>query len=110
MDNAADLAFAVSFATHAKAKLNGIEILYGQAGDTCNLKVLDSTTGTYTTVPNYLLNQFGFDWNIVAGAQKELLPYDADILVDMQIVVEYTNNGNSDVEVGVNFYIHEDKS
>ena len=96
--------------TYAKAKFNGCSIMYGQDGDTCDLKVLDSTTGTYTTVPNYLLNQFGFDWNITSQPMRETLPYDADIFLGMQLVVEYTNNGNSDVEVAVNFYLHEDKS
>lgn len=95
---------------YAKAKINGMEIMYGQNGDTCNFKVLDTTTGTYTTIPNYLLNQFGFDWNITDSSLKEILPYDANLLLNMQVVVEYTNNGNSDVDVGVNFYIHEDKS
>lgn len=95
---------------YTKAKLNGIEILYGQDRDLCQFKVLDSTTGTYTGVANYLLNQFGYDWNVDSNAMKEILPYDADVFYGMQLVVEYTNNGNSDVEVGVNFYLHEDKS
>ena len=95
---------------YAKGKINGLEIFYGNNGDTCNFKVLDDTSGTYTTVPNYLLNQFGFDWNIDSNGVKEILPYDADILLGMQLVVEYTNNSNSDTEIGVNFYIHEDKS
>lgn len=95
---------------YPKAKFNGATIMYGQDGDVCNLKVLDSDTGTYTTVPNYLLNQFGFNWNITKEPMKEKLPYDADIFLGMQLVVEYTNNGSSDIEVGVNFYLHEDKS
>lgn len=96
--------------TYAKGKINGLEVFYGNNGDTCNFKVLDTTTGTYTAVPNYLLNQFGFDWNVDANGLKEILPYDADLLLNMQLVVEYTNNSNVDTEVGVNFYIHEDKS
>jgi hypothetical protein len=95
---------------YLKAKLNGIEVLYGKKGDTCNFKVLDTTTGTYTTVPNYLLNQFGYDWNVEENSQKEILPYDADIFQNMQLVVEYTNNSNADNLIGINFYIHEDKS
>ncbi len=95
---------------YPKAKLNGIEILYGKKGDTCSFKVLDTTTGTYTTIPNYLLNQFGYNWNVEENAQKEILPYDADIFQGMQLVVEYTNNSNTDNLIGINFYIHEDKS
>lgn len=95
---------------YTKGKINGLEILYGNDGDTCNFKVLDTTTGSYTTVPNYLLNQFGYDWNIKSVGTKEILPYDADIFLGMQLVVSYTNNSDNDTEVAVNFYIHEDRS
>ena len=95
---------------YAKAKLNGVEVLYGAKGDTCNFKVLDTTTGTYTTIPNYLLNKFGYDWVVKENELKELLPYDADIFQNMQLVVEYTNSTGSDTLIGVNFFIHEDKS
>lgn len=93
-----------------KCKLNGIELLNGNDGDTVNFKVLDSTTGTYTTIPNYLLNQFGFDWNVAASGTTKVLPYDADLFLNMQISVEYTNNSNSDTEIAVNIDLHEDKS
>jgi hypothetical protein len=96
--------------SYTKGRINGLEIFYGNNGDTCNFKVLDDTSGTYTTVPNYLLNQFGFDWNVDSNGLKEILPYDADLFINMQLVVEYTNNSNADTEIGVNFYIHEDKS
>ena len=95
---------------YPKGKINGVEILYGNDGDICNFKVLDSTTGSYTTVPNYLLNQFGFSWNVKSNGTKEILPYDADLYYGMQLVVEYTNNTDSNTEIAVNFYIHEDKS
>jgi len=95
---------------YTKCKINGIEVLYGNNGDTCNFKILDTTTGTYTTIPNYLLNQFGFNWNIKQeGTQKEL-PYDADLFLNMQVVVEYTNNSNTDTLIGINLNLHEDKS
>lgn len=94
---------------YTKGKINGLEILYGNDGDTCNFKVLDTIAGYYTTVPNYLLNQFGYDWNIKSSGTKEILPYDADIFLGMQLVVSYTNNSDADTEVAVNFYIHEDR-
>lgn len=106
-NSTANIIFTIPY---PKTKLNGVEILYGAKGDTCNFKVLDSTTGSYTTVPNYLLNQFGYNWNVEEGSQKELLPYDADVFYGMQLVVEYTNNDNIDKLIGINFYIHEDKS
>lgn len=106
-NSTASIIYTVPF---PKGKVNGVEILYGNDKDTCNFKVLDDTSGTYTTVPNYLLNQFGYNWNVKASGIKEILAYDATLLLGMQLVIEYTNNSNTDTEVGVNFYIHEDKS
>lgn len=95
---------------YAKGKINGLEIFCCQNGDICNFKILDDTSGTYTGTPNQLLNQFGYDWNMSENGVKEILPYDADILSGMQLVVEYTNNDTVARDIAVNFYIHEDKS
>jgi hypothetical protein len=95
--------FEISY-THVK--FNGVNILNGNSGDTCNLKVLDNAAGTFSTVPNYTLDQFGFDWNITDS--KELLPYVADLYQTMKIVIEYTNNTDSETEIFVNYYIHEE--
>ena len=92
--------------TYAHVKFNGVNILNGNAGDTCNLKVLDNAQGTFSTIPNYTLDQFGFDWNITSS--KELLPYVADLHQTMRIVIEYTNNTGSETEIFVNYYIHEE--
>lgn len=95
--------FEISY-THVK--FNGVNILNGNSGDTCNLKVLDNAAGTFSTVPNYTLDQFGFDWNITDS--KELLPYVADLYQTMKIVIEYTNNTDSETEIFINYYIHEE--
>lgn len=95
---------------YAKCKINGVEILGGVFGAKCNLKILDSTTGTYTGTPNALLNQFGYDWNIRPNCMPIVLPYDADLLQGMQILIEYENNDSLDTSIAINFYLHEDKS
>lgn len=96
----------ISFPT---VKINGAQIHGCRLGDTVNFKVIDSTTGTYTTVPNYLLNQFGFNVNMPSGSFEKQYPYDADLYQGMQVVTEYTNNGSESVTVYVNLDIHEVK-
>jgi hypothetical protein len=88
-------------------KLIGIEILYGTTLDTCNLMILDSTTGTYTTIPNYKLNQFGFNVNVEPDSYSEESAYDADLYVGMQIKVEYTTTTAK--TIAINFNINEVK-
>lgn len=92
---------------HTKAKFNGAEILGTALGDKVNFKILDTATGTYSTVPNFLLNQFGFDWNMNEGSHKEIIPYTSTLFMGMRIIIEYTNSGASKT-IGVNYYLHEE--
>lgn len=93
--------------THAKAKFNGAEIIGTNFGDKVNFKILDTATGTYSTVPNFLLNQFGFDWNMNESSHKEILPYVSTLFMGMRIVIEYTNAGASK-PISINYYLHEE--
>lgn len=93
---------------YGHVKFNGISILNGNNGDTCNLKVLDNSTGLFSSIPDYTLDQFGYDWNVMASGTKEMLPYVADLYQTMRIVIEYTNNTDSNLELMVNYYIHEE--
>lgn len=70
-------------------KINGIEILAGGFGDKANFKVLDTPSGTISGVPNYLLNQFAFDVNITKDFYRFYSPYDADLIKDMTLRIEY---------------------
>lgn len=90
-----------------QAKINKAEIINCSNGDTVNLTVHDTTTGTYTTVPNYQLNQFGFNVQMPDGMYKDESQYDADLLLNMVVKIEYTNNTNSDKLIGVNITLHE---
>lgn len=93
---------------YGHVKFNGISILNGNNGDTCNLKVLDNSTGLFSSIPDSTLDQFGYDWNIMSSGTKEILPYVADLYQTMRIVIEYTNNTDSNLELMVNYYIHEE--
>lgn len=92
--------------TDSQVKFNGIHIINSSVGDKANLKVLDTAAGTYSTVPNYTLNQFGFDWNLGTEV-KEVLPYPSDLYQGMRIAIEYNNQGPSKT-VYMNFYLHKE--
>ena len=92
---------------YAAAKINKAEIVGCRFGDTVNLSVHDSVNGDYTTVPDYKLNQFGFNVVMPDGFYVDKSEYDADLYTGMQIKVDYTNNGIDAVLVGVNYTLHE---
>lgn len=88
-------------------KITGVELINTDIGDSVNLKVLDTTTGTYTTIANYMLNQFGFNVYLAPGSHKEISQYDADLYLNMQLRIEYTTEATKTVYV--NFILHEVK-
>ena len=92
---------------YAWVKITGIEILGGEHLDYCDLLILDSTTGTYSTIPNYQLNKFGYAVNITAGEYKEENAYDADLYLNMQIKIVY--NSQSAKTICINFNLSEVK-
>lgn len=92
------------------AKVDEVEIINCAGVDTVNLKVLDSATGTYTTIPNYVLNQFGFDVNLSDIYYTDASNYDAELNLGMQIEITYTNNEADTKSIGVNFVLHEVKA
>lgn len=91
-------------------KLTGIEIIGGVIGDTCNLKVLDTPTGTVSGEANKVLNQSGFDVNVAKDYYKRECVYDADLIKDMKIRVEYDSIAALPVNVYINIILHEVKS
>jgi len=88
-------------------KLNGIEVVNCEAGDTVDLKVLDDTGGNYTGTPNYMLNQFGFEVGLPKDFYHRESQYDADLYGGMQIQIEYTSASAKDV--WINYLLHEVK-
>jgi hypothetical protein len=88
-----------------QSKFNGVEIIGGEVGDKVTLQVLDTATGTISTVPNYLLNTFGTTVNVPAGFYSRESKYDADMILGLQIRLVY--NSISAKTIGVNYMIHE---
>lgn len=90
------------------AKINEIEVVDGFSGDCLDLKVLDDPTGTISTIPDYMLNQFGFDVEIPDGFYRDISSYDADVIKDMKIKVIYKNKDTvNDRSIGINIVYHE---
>jgi len=89
-------------------KFNALEIIGAELGDTASLQVLDTPTGTFSTVPNFMLNQFGFTVNLPTGFYARESKYDADLIKDMKIRVIY--NSVSAKTVRINFVLHELKT
>lgn len=92
-------------------KLTGLEIINGELGDKVNLKILDTPTGTISGTPYAVLNQFGYNVCIASNYYERESPYDADLIKDLTIRLEY-DAINTDLlpkTVYVNFVLHEVK-
>lgn len=98
------LVYVVDFVS---CKMTGLELIGGEAGDYVDLRILDTAAGTVSTIPNYPLNQFGFEVNIAAGHHREDSNYDADLFVGLQVEVTYESISAKDV--GINYILHEVK-
>jgi len=92
---------------YTQCKITGIEILGANFGDTANFNVYDTSSGTLSTIPNFKLNQFGFDVNIKPSHHVENSEYDADLIQGLVLEVEIT--GITGQEVLINFILHEVK-
>ena len=88
-------------------KIDGVEVIGGELGDSVNLHVLDTPTGTLSTIPNYHLNQFGFTTFISKDYYLRQSKYDADLIADMQIRTDYYSV--SAKTIYINYLIHEVK-
>jgi len=99
-----DILFTVPYAW---CKITGLELIGAETLDHVSLYILDSTTGTYSTIPNYTLNQFGFNVNPAKDYYNHTSEYDADLYQNMQIKVSYTSI--SAKTVGINFILNEVK-
>jgi len=95
-----ELKLAVPF---PHVKLDELEIIGGEKGDRVSFHVWDDTSGTYTTIPNYPLNQFGFMTGVAADHFKKKSKYDADLYYGMQIVIDYYSMSAKDILINYGF-------
>jgi hypothetical protein len=94
--------------TYPWVKIIGIEVVNCEALDTADLKVYDTSTGTYSGVPNALLNQFSYTLNLPKDYYLKMAQFDADIYQNMIVKVVY--NSVSAKTVGINLLFNEVKS
>lgn len=92
---------------YTQCKISGIEILNGEFGDKVDLFILDDDLGTYSTVPNYVLNQFGFETNIAKDFYNRESSYDADLYYNMYISITYYSESAKNIYI--NYLLHEVK-
>lgn len=90
---------------YTACKITGIEIINAEVGDVANFRVLDTSSGTISGVPNIQLNEFGTSVNIMANFYRFESPYDADLIKDMTLRVNYTSISSK--RVYINFILHE---
>lgn len=96
--------FSIPFPT---MKIDGIEILGGELGDSVNLFVLDTPNGALSSIPNFSLNQFGFTTFVAKDYYLRQSKYDADLIEDMTIRTDYYSV--SAKTIYINYLIHEVK-
>ena len=88
-------------------KMVGIEAINCEALDIVDCKIIDTNTGTYSGVPNYVLNQFGYAVNLPKDFYSRTTNFDADLYLNMVIRLEYSSVSSK--TIGINFLIHEVK-
>ena len=89
------------------AKIAHMEILNCSIKDKVSVKFYDTPSGTISGTPNAILNQFGYGVEVTNDLYRFKSEYDADLIKDMKISIEYTNNGLNDRYIGVNFILDE---
>lgn len=91
----------------AACKINEADFLWFPEGVTACLSVVDTSTGTYSTVPNYVFNQYGTDVAIAKDYFLDKSPYDADVYINMILRFVFTNSTATTKTVAVNVVFHE---
>lgn len=92
---------------YTQCKITSLEIMGASLGDTCNFNVYDTSTGYISTIPNYKLNQFGFNVCMAKDYHMEHSEYDADLIMGMKLEIEFNNSTTEDKLIGINFILHQ---
>ncbi len=93
---------------YAWVKMIGLECIGGELGDYADLKVYDTAAGTYSGVPNLVLNQFGFALNMAKDYYERTSPFDSDVYGGMTLKLNYTSMSYKNI--GINYMMNEVKS
>lgn len=94
---------------YAQAKITAAEILWTPEGIFIDFEVYDTSTGTYSTVPNHKLNQFAFGLALSKDYHEDTSDYDADLYGGMIIRATFHNSTSITKAMAINFILHEVK-
>lgn len=89
------------------AKITSTEIIGAELGDIIDFKILDTTSGTATGIPNYMLNQFGFGVYPSKERYEQKSEYDADLFIGLQLEITLTPVDTLVRDVYFNLVLHE---
>lgn len=92
---------------YAQAKVNEVEVMWAPEMVSAIMNVKDTPAGTYSTVPNAILDTFGTACNIAKDYWKGRSEYDADIYGGMVLEFVITNGSDITKTVGINMVFHE---
>ena len=92
---------------YTKCKIDEIEIINCSGNDCGDFIVKDSISGTYSGVPNKILNQFGFDVCFSDLYYSDSSQYDAELYQGMQVEIVYKNKETDSKNIGINLTLHE---
>jgi hypothetical protein len=89
-------------------KMNEANIVWQPSGCTADFEVFDDALGTYSTIPNYKLNQFGYGVGLTEKSHHSTCKYDADVYQNMVIRCTITcPTGMTAQDICVNFILNE---
>ena len=92
---------------YVHAKMNEVEVYWAPEFVSAIMNVKDTAAGTYSTVPNKILDTFGNSANIGEGYWKGRSEYDADVYGGMVLEFIITNGSAVSKTVGINMIFHE---
>lgn len=90
-------------------KVDVVEIINCDIGDSVNFKVLDDDTGSISTIAKSVLNQYGYDVKMTDKFYKEQNKYQADLNKGMYLLFEFSENSNKAKTIYINIDFHEVK-
>lgn len=89
------------------AKVEAIQIIGAEVGDSVDLTVHDTPDGDISGIPGMRLNQFGFGVNVGPGTWDWRSKYDADLIQGLELRLLYRSV--SAKNIGINFDLNEVK-
>lgn len=96
----------VSYIIESESDMSGVEIIGAEKGDIVQMLVKDTPEGTYSTVPNYVLNKFGTNWFVRPEVFLKEIPYGARVYPGMVVAFLYDNKG-IEKNVYINLDLHK---